>query len=401
MSFADQYRRRREPTKSELLSELKNTAYSCATLNASVCASDPPQLYVITREGQPRPKCQTKSISRARLTEFRERYKAAVSVEVVVDHPLQRMLDQVNPVMNSFDLWELTTLYQEVSGEAYWKLEIGPLGVPVAIWPLPSQHVRPVREKGSREIVDYYEVSGGNGVEQLDPAEVIHFRYPDPRDPYRCGLAPLRACYEQASLMSAYSAMRGAIYDNHAMPSAIVSPADVLGEDEAKRYEGEWNEKFRRGGNGRIIIAEQKMRVDVLHQAMGDLAQLAEVRATFEDICNAFHVPIAFMTTNVNMANLQAAERQHRTNAIHPRLKRRDQKLNEQLIPWFDPSGRLFVASEDPTPRDLETELKRTGMLLRNGVMTVNEARAAEGLPPVKWGDDRPSVSYVVGSKEE
>jgi hypothetical protein len=31
----------------------------------------------------------------------------------------------------------------------------------------------------------------------------------------------------------------------------------------------------------------------VLQASVGDLAQLAEIRATVEDICNAFHVPNA------------------------------------------------------------------------------------------------------------
>ena len=80
-----------------------------------------------------------------------------------------------------------------------------------------------------------------------------------------------------------------------------------------------------------------------------------------EDICNAFHVPIAYMTTNVNMANLQAADRQHSRNAIHPRLQRRDEKLNEQLLPLYDPTGRLFVASEDPQPRRRRGRQQATG----------------------------------------
>src|SRR5205807_1123646 len=37
---------------------------------------------------------------------------------------------------------------------------------------------------------------------------------------------------------------------------------------------------------------------------------------------------------------------------IAPRLARRDEKINEPLIPLYDPTGRRFVASEDPTPSD-------------------------------------------------
>src|SRR5262249_28847232 len=157
--------------------------------------------------------------------------------------------------------------------------------------------------------------------------------------------------------------------------------------EERDRIELQWNQKFRRGGSGKVVVGESALKVDVLNQAMGDLAQLAEIRATFEDICNAFGVPIAFMTTNVNMANLQAAERQHMRNAVHPRLRRRDEKCNEQLLPWYDPTGRLFLASEDPTPVDAEASALQQRVDMQYGIVTINEERGERGLPPVPWGD--------------
>src|SRR5262245_52376390 len=57
-------------------------------------------------------------------------------------------------------------------------------------------------------------------------------------------------------------------------------------------------------------------------------------------------VPLPFITSQPTLANLQAAEHQHLAKAIAPRLQRRDEKLNEQLVPLFDPSGRLFLASD-------------------------------------------------------
>ena len=101
-----------------------------------------------------------------------------------------------------------------------------------------------------------------------------------------------------------------------------------------------------------------------------------------------FAVPIAFMTTNTNLANLQAAQLQHMSNCIHPRLERRDEKLNQQLVPYFDPTGRLFVASEDPTPMDPETTWQQQKIDMEYGVRTINEMREQEGLPPVPWGDE-------------
>ena len=73
--------------------------------------------------------------------------------------------------------------------------------------------------------------------------------------------------------------------------------------------------------------------------------------------------------------------------AILPRLRRRDEKLNEQLIPLFDPSGRLFFHTPDPTPANQQYLLQQEQSDLRFGVRTINEIRAARGLAPVAWGD--------------
>ena len=62
------------------------------------------------------------------------------------------------------------------------------------------------------------------------------------------------------------------------------------------------------------------MRVSVLTHSVGDLATLAEYGATKADIANAFHVPLSYLTTETNLANLEAAEHQHMSLAIAPRL---------------------------------------------------------------------------------
>jgi HK97 family phage portal protein len=395
-SFVDSFLRNRTPTPNELLAELKNTAFTCASINASVCASYPPRLFVTTHPGQPEPKCLASPIDRlterhirrhaARVARHAPIHKAA-RLQEILDHPLLTLLRQINPVHNAFDLWELTTLYQEVHGSAYWYLALGPLGIPEEIWVLPAQNVAPRRNPGSPNIVDYYQYQTGSREQRFRPEEIIHFRYPDPRDPYLAGLSPLRACWEQTALMSDYTALKKAKLENRAIPDAIISPDNVIGEAERDRLESQWNDKFRRGGTGKVVVAETGLKVQVLNQSLGDLAALADMKVTKEDICNAFHVPLAFLTSETNLANLQAAEHQHMAKAIAPRLQRRDQKLNEQLVPFYDPSGRLFVMSDDPVPLNAEQDLRQTVADLKYGVVTINEIRADRGLPPVPWGN--------------
>src|SRR5262249_53846143 len=171
----------------------------------------------------------------------------------------------------------------------------------------------PKREPKSVNLVDYYLYRAGTSEQRFAPDEVIHFRYPDPRDPYTSGLSPLRACYEQAALTSQFAAFKRAKFDNHAVPDALVTPDAVLGEEERDRLEAQWNQRLRRGGAGRVVVAESKVQVHLLAHSMGDLAALADLRATKEAIANAFHVPLSFLTSETNLANLQAAEHQHMT----------------------------------------------------------------------------------------
>jgi HK97 family phage portal protein len=389
----DAYRRHRAPTAADLLGELKNTAWACASVNAAVCAAYPPRLYVTTRPKQAPPRCATRALDpqAARRLGEQPHLKAhvgpATQIEEVVDHPLLTLLRQVNPVHNSFDLWELTELYLEVQGSAYWLLDFEPvLGVPAKVWILPAHLVTPRREVGSPALVDYYEYHGRQ-TERFPPARVIHFRFPDPRDPYCSGLSPLRACYEQVALTSEYAAMKRAVYDNTGLPSVVLTPGESVGETERDRLEQQWQRKFARGGQGQALVAEGSYKVTVLSHSLGDLAALADLKATKEDIANAFHVPLPFLSGDTNLANMEAADHLHKTLAIVPRLRRRDEKLNEQLVPRFDPSGRLFLASEDPTPANQHFLLKQEEIDLKLGVRTVNEVRATRGLAPVAWGE--------------
>jgi HK97 family phage portal protein len=388
-TFLDAYRHRRQPTPTELLAELKSTAWACATINASVCASLPPRLFVTTGPNQSPPRCATRRLEPALVKQLNAARLAPApqTVEEVVDHPILSLFRQVNPLQNAFDLWELTELYLEVAGSAYWLLDFDPLlKIPSAIWMLPAHLVFPRRLPDSKRLVDYYEYRGLQ-FQQLPPERVIHFRFPDPRDPYVSGLSPLRACFEQASLVSDFAAMKRNIYDNAGLPSVVLTPNEAISPEERDRLERLWAQKFSRGGQGKALVADSSLSVTMLSHSMGDLAALADMKATKADIANAFHVPLPFLSGETNLANMQASDHLHKTLAILPRLRRRDEKLNEQLIPLFDPSGRLFFHSPDPTPANQMYLLQQEQSDLKLGVRTVNEVRASRGLAPVAWGD--------------
>src|SRR5947209_10726518 len=62
-NFIDTWQRNRTPTPNELMAELKNTAWTCASINAATCAAYPPSLYIAySTATEEVPKCKTKKL---------------------------------------------------------------------------------------------------------------------------------------------------------------------------------------------------------------------------------------------------------------------------------------------------------------------------------------------------
>jgi phage portal protein BeeE len=160
------------------------------------------------------------------------------------------------------------------------------------------------------------------------------------------------------------------------------------GPQERDRIEQDWAAKFTRGGQGKLLIPDDDMSLSLIDQKLGDFAALAEQKATKEQIANAYDVPLSYLTTDTNLANLEAAERQHATIGLRPRIRRRDAALNEQLVPFFDPTRRLYLEAEDPVLASLDFNLRRDDQHVARGVRTINEVRADHGWDPVPWGNE-------------
>ena len=99
-------------------------------------------------------------------------------------------------------------------GVAGMLLVFGVCGVGTYVFVKSAQNMAPKRDPRSNNLVDYYEYKVGAQAHRYDPKDIVHFRYPDPKDPYTAGLSPLRACWEQASLSSEYLAFKKSTWEN-------------------------------------------------------------------------------------------------------------------------------------------------------------------------------------------
>jgi len=104
-------------------------------------------------------------------------------------------------------------------------------------------------------------------------------------------------------------------------------------------------------------------------------------------VCNCFDVPISLLQTeNSNRAVAQESTYQHQYYAIEPRCILIAAALTAQLAKPVD--DRLFFAFDDSVMRDTRSEAQVFDLEVKNGIRTINEARALNGDPPVPWGDE-------------
>jgi capsid portal protein len=140
-------------------------------------------------------------------------------------------------------------------------------------------------------------------------------------------------------------------------------------------------------GTGRVPLLSTEEKPEVLRFAGGTDADLYLEWQQFlmRIIANAFDLPPLFvgLEHDVNRSTADAALRQAFSTAIVPTAKLFAEYITHDVIAkrlgWRDLKF-VFSGLEAQDPREL-AELHE--ILIRSGVMTVNEVRAARGLQPV------------------
>jgi HK97 family phage portal protein len=153
------------------------------------------------------------------------------------------------------------------------------------------------------------------------------------------------------------------------------------------RLEQKVEQKYSGARNaGRSIIAAGGLKFTPNVMTPQELNYVQGRKLIREEIAAAFGVPIScLVATDVNRANAEVADYRHAKNAILPRLRRIEQKLNEKMLPLFD--DKLFVAFDNPVADDKEYGFKKTAEFLARGVYTINDVRGDEGMDDAEWGD--------------
>lgn len=380
---------------SKLIRRYVSWVYACATINAQTVASVPLRLYAVKGSSKTTFKVPTRKVDAATKAylagspTLQAKMRKAIDVEEVLEHPFLDLLQNVNPFMNQFGLLENWVLFQELTGNCYTLvIKNEQLGIPEQLWILPAQHVRIVPSK-EFFIKGYLYGRDPYDMQKFEPDQIIHMKYANPADMFY-GVGPLSAAALAVDSHQGMSTHEYTLLQNYAVPPGALATDEQLQDTQVEKLKKEWNAAYR-GPNkaGKMAILQGGLKFQPIALSPRDMGFLMGRKLTREEIAAVFRVPMALVT----MEDVKAApatgmivgSTNYARHAIRPKCRRIEEKLNEQLMPIYDP--KLFVAFDNPVPEDKEFFLKEREANLKIGYTTINEERLADNRQPVEWGD--------------
>jgi HK97 family phage portal protein len=229
------------------------------------------------------------------------------------------------------------------------------------------------------------------GVDYIAPArDVLHLRFHTPRHPL-IGESPIRSAAMAIGVNVALSQNQAAFFSRMNRPSGILSTDQVLNQEQSARLRAAFDEQSKKWAAGGMPILGGGLKFQPLSINSQD-AQLVEAqRMSLEDICRVFGVPPP-LVGDLSHATLNNSE-----TLIQHFLSMSLGSYLEHIERSFD---RLFGLTNSEYIELDTSALLRTDFAgrvegltkaVQGGLMTPSEARAREGLPPIKGGD----VAYL------
>lgn len=306
----------------------------------------------------------------------------------VPNHPFIQLLRKPNPMMNKFQLIEITIIHNLMVGDSFWYMALGEAtGRPKALYPMRPDLVDVVVDENTGLVSGYlYRRNVANNI-PLELNEVFQHSTANPLNPYRgIGVVEAGAVYvDTEQLTSRFS--RNFIYNN-AAPSGIVNLKGTITAEEFDKFKRLWRESYGGVDNaGKTAFLRQgEAEFTKIGISLGDIDMQSLKNLSREDIMSMFRVskPILGITDDVNRANAEAAEFIFAKRVIEPKMMRLADALNNLLKErWGD---EFEIDFESPVPDDVTTRIDRYTRGL-DSWLTINDIRDEEGLAPIEGGD--------------
>lgn len=292
--------------------------------------------------------------------------------------------DSPNSRMTPYEFWRAMMLNHDLRGNAYARIDRDGRGEAIALWPMPADQVEAeVLSDGSM----VYKYQLGGDVAVFSERNVLHLKN---LGNGTIGLSKLEFMRSTTDEAAKAQGTASKVFGTGGKPTGVLMIDKVLNKEQRENIKASFA-GMAEGSASRLYVLEASMKYEQLSMSP-EQQQLLETRNfTVSEICRWFDVPPVLVhhndTTTWGSGIEQIVDGFYKLS-IRPMLVSIEQAIRKRVL---TATQRSYMSAEfaldallrgNPTQR---AELYAKNV--QNGVMTRNECRQLENLPPVAGAD--------------
>lgn len=290
----------------------------------------------------------------------------------------QLLHDSPNPRMTPTEFWMALMLNHDLRGVGYARIDRGPDGSPLALWPMPTSQVQPiVLDDGS--LVFEYRI--GADVAILSESNVLAIKG------LGNGTSPLdKLAYMRPTMNEAANAMNYAsrLFGAAGKPTGVLMVDHVLKKEQRDALQSRFAE-MAIGSTARLYVLEANMKYQQLSMSPLDQQLLETRHFGVEEICRWFDVPpVLVHHANVTAwgSGVEQITRGFYVFTIMPMLVGIEQAVRKRVLTAAQRARYTVEFNADALLRgDIAARSTYYAQAVQNGWMDRDEVRQYENLP--------------------
>ena len=301
-----------------------------------------------------------------------------------------------NERMTPFEFWRAMILNHDLRGNAYARIDRDTSGEAFALWPMPSDQVE-VRVLDDGAMVYQYQI--GNDVAILPASDVLHLKN---LGNGTVGLAKLEFMRSTTDEAAKAQATASKIFGTGGKPTGMLMLDRVLNpaqrEAITKSFAG-----MSEGNTARLYVLEANMKYEQLSMSPEDQQLLETRQFSVEEICRWYDVPpVLVHHSNVTTwgSGIEQIVDGFYKLTIRPMLVSIEQATRKRVMTARQRQTMSAEFALDALLRGSPTQRAELyAKNVQNGIMTRNECRQLENLPPYDGADDLTAQSNLLPLK--
>lgn len=307
--------------------------------------------------------------------------------EIVETQPYFKMLEEPNMKMDWQDLAFCTVGSMELAGNGFW----WPIKDLQKIFIIPAQLIDYNYDRQGRIIG--YKVTNKGQMLYFTLDEIIHFKYPNPKDPQGFGKGSMQASESQFSKYEDVTEYENALLENMGLLSVVIGGGN---ERTNKALVDFWSESFTGKKNiGKVGgIPEGFTLLDPKAMTPQQMNFIEIKDSVVDELYKLFKVPqlLVGATEKVNRSNMYESKLAFMSFKIFPIARRMQRTINRFFID--DKSVKFKFIYDLPKDPELESEKEKND--LGTGVRSRAEIRVEERGIPAYPGSERILLSGML-----